>query len=109
MLEDGNNVSVSTSGRSHSIMAHVTGAVNFAFRLLCSSTSVSPSRFGECMLPVQRSALDNLGRYKTIVLYDQATLNVASSQYSAIMFTLLKFHEGAKGRFPFLKGGFASV
>lgn len=88
--------------------AHVTGAVNVCIpSTLLKRPAFGLSRFGECMLPVQRSALDNLGRYKTIVLYDQATLNVASSQYSAIMFTLLKFHKGAKGKVSFLKGGFA--
>lgn len=88
--------------------SRIVGAVNICIpSTLLKRPAFGLARFGECMLPAQRAVLENLEQYETIIFYDQATLNITSSQYSAIMFTLLKFHKFVKSKLFFLRGGLA--
>lgn len=69
------------------------------------------SRFGECMIPYQRTAIDNLANYKSVIIYDQSTFEVSTSVYSSIAYTILKFGsaKNLKGRLCYLKGGILSL
>lgn len=68
------------------------------------------SRFGECMIPSQREAIDNLAQYEDVVIYDQFTSEISVTTDSALLYTILKFNRSdkLKGRLSFLKGGFSS-
>lgn len=68
------------------------------------------SRFGECMMPYQREAIDNLARYKTIIIYDRSTNEVSASAYSPLVYTILKFDraEASKTKLSYLKGGISA-
>lgn len=69
------------------------------------------ARFVECMIPEQRPAIDNLSRYKHIILYDQSTKDVSLGGPSPMYYTLLKFSKSDevvgdnKNKLLYLQGG----
>lgn len=89
--------------------SRVRSAINICIpSTLLRRPTYNLSRFVECMVPNQRSAIENLSQYESVVIYDQHSTEISKTAYSAIAYTILKFSlsDGLKGTLHYLQGGF---
>lgn len=92
--------------------SRINTAVNICIpSTLLKRPTFTLTRFCEFMIPSQRSCIENLNTYDSVVIYDQSTEEVSTTVYSPIVYTILKFSraENMKGKLYYLRGGLSSL